>query len=541
MNTYRQCTPHAAARWAQRLAALALFVALFFAPSAYAQRSLTLWIVDAAPREAQEHEATLARVLGGARSASHIVGRAGIEEASRQGLLRVPGCLEGTRPCPPSTELLVMQSVGANMLVRLRVESTGKVHARAFDDQGEEIREVSAEGRTNQAAMSQVVAQLTGATGTLAIDSTPRGARVLLNGEDVGVTPLSRSIAIGAWDVEVTLEGWGAPAQTIVIPPDGSGRIHFTLERSLASLTVRSGTPDAYILIDGVERYELNERFWLSPGEHQVAVHAPGYTPNIQTMEFSAGIDRELRSTLYIARSELTRRRVETTRARPLMVQAGLRYSGFNSDWSTATLRGSQYDGGVACTLNDDGDCARTRIHGVGLDLETIYAWRYFELQPVGLSIYALPSPGTPQVRMNDDAATILQHDRANRLMLRLAHVGARYLVNEYFEPYARAGFSIAFDRIHMLDPATADTYSARRRAALIELRGGARARFNQMLYAYAEVGVGFELIAEHSAPAFEVAAGLGVNLADPFGRDRRAERRAQQRRESREEIPEEL
>lgn len=539
MTTYRQCISYSYTRL-ERLFLVALTLVLLFATSnAFAQRTVTLWVVDAPPREAQEQEAVLARVLGGARSTQHIVGKAGLEEASRQGAIHVPGCLDGTSPCPESSTALVLQALQANVFVRLQIEANGRINATAFDESGAEIQTVRGEGRNNQAAMSNIVAQLTGATGTLVVDSTPRGARVILNGEDVGATPLSRSVSVGAWDVELRLPGWGAPPQTIVVSPSSAGRVHFTLARNMASLTVRSGTPGAFVVIDGKDQYSLNDQIWLEPGLHEVSVQAPGYSPNTQTLEFVAGIDRELRSTLYISRAEQTRRKIATIQNRPVLVQAGLRYSGSRSDWSTGRIRNG-VDDGIRCVVSDT-DCARTRQSALGFDLEAIYSWKYLELQPLGLSVYGLMTPDSARAQLEENSASTYLLDRANRVQFRLGHVGGHYFVNEYLEPYGRLGFTLGFDRLHLLDEVTAESLKAKRTSFMMEARAGARVHFNELVYSYAEIGVGFEFVARHTKPAFELGAGIGVTLENPFATREASQRSRAIRRESQEVIPEEL
>lgn len=518
------------------LAALILgFLLALFTPVAFAQTTSTLWLFENAPREAQEHEATLSRVFEGAQNPTHIVGRSGIEDRIRRQQLRIPRCYDGHDDCTSTTGAL-MQALAVDVIVRLRVESTGVIEASAYNNRGEALQRVRAEARTNQAAMANIVAQLTGASGTLIVDSSPRGARVLLNGNDVGTTPFSRPLPVGAYEVDVQLPGWSSSSESIVVPPNGNARLQFTLERSFASLTVRSGTPGAYVLVDNTERYDLHEKFYVSPGEHEIRVLAPGYDPIVETQQFDAGVDREMRATLYISRAEQTRRRVAEIRANPLMIQAGLRYEALRSDWSTGRVTAPTRDR-IDCSLHD-GVCEQSAIHAWGMDVEALYAWRYLEIEPLGLSVYKLGSRDSVAFRLEEDAVLELQHDRARRFQLRLAHVGARFLVNEYFEPYVRAGFSLGFDRLRMTDRVSGTPYTAKRVSTQLEIRAGARIHVNRLLYGYAEIGAGMELSARHSTPAFQFAGGVGINLPSPFEPREHSETT---RRTERQDVPEEL
>jgi hypothetical protein len=67
--------------------------------------------------------------------------------------------------------------------------------------------------------------------GTLAVNSTPAGARVYVNGTAVGVTPLVlRDVAVGSRAVRVELEGYERWASVLQVVAN---------ERTVATATLR--------------------------------------------------------------------------------------------------------------------------------------------------------------------------------------------------------------------------------------------------------------------------------------------------------------
>lgn len=522
-----------------------LLVGVLPTTHAYAQsRGSTLWLVDAPSREANTHEAELAQVLVAGRGAKHVVGKAGIEDRIQTLGLDVPGCLDGTAACA-SLFAAALQALDVDLVVRFDIIKSGTVRATAYDDSGKAVRAIESEARTTRQAILRAVAEITGATGTLLVDSEPRGARVLIDGQDVGVTPLNRTMAVGSYSVDVHLPGYAQVIDTMDVPPDGSTRRSFALERLQATLTVRSGTPGAYVTIDDDRtRLPLNEGLLVDPGSHRIHVSAPGYDTVTARYDFEPGHEREVSATLALSMEELTRRRVAQIHQRPIMLQVGLRYARFGTDWSRARVT-SPGDDRIDCAIRPTtGECSRNKVNSFGIDFAAIYAWRYIEVEPLGLSFYRLGmNRNAVDYRLTDDPDVILSHVRARRTQLRIGHVGGRYLINEYIEPYGRAGFTLAFDRIvaeHLADDAK--RFTMRRPAVLFEVRAGARAHLNQLLYGYTELGFGFDLRNGGTRPAFELGAGVGVNLPDPLRVGARAENALGARRQLREEsLPEEL
>lgn len=479
-------------------------------------RARTLWLLEG--RGADAEEKRLQETLASSPTNRHIVGQQGIEEVIAQTGLTVPDCLDGTESCK-SLRAVVMRSLRVQRFVRLHIQRKGQVEAFVYNEHGDVVRHFETQQSSTQHAIMQAIAEITDATGRLRIDTTPSGATVIIDGKSVGETPFERTMDVGSYDVEVNLAGYGAVHETIDVPPEGRARRSFTLERRAATLIVRSGTPTAFVRIDdNPEPLPTNEALLIEPGVHRITVMADGYESVSEHFDFEAGKKRELNATLALSMRQISKQHVQKILDRPVLVQVGLRYMHFQTDWAQA--RGKNNDDRIACTLRPTtGACDPSTVHSFGIDLSAIYTWKYLDVEVFGLSFYRLAQPSkSVDFQLEDPAGARLSHHAGNRTLVRLGHVGGRYLINEHFEPFARLGFSFAADRVRAKDLlADGELQRFKRASVLLELRGGLRVHVNELLYGYGDLGVGFDLSHGGNTPAFEVSAGVGVNLPSPF------------------------
>lgn len=479
-------------------------------------RSRTLWLVEG--RGAQTEEQRLRDAFAAASSHRNLVGTQGIQDAIDQQGLSIPRCLDGTGECK-NQRAAAMQALGVERLVRLNIQRRGRVETFVYDDKGDVSRHFESSKSTTQQAIMDALSEVTGATGRLRIDTDPQGATVLIDGKEQGETPFAQTMDVGSYDVEVRYPGYSTVHESVDVPPDGRARRQFTLERRAATLIVRSGTPTAVVRIDdNPEPLPANEALLVEPGVHRITVEADGYDSVSEHFDFEAGKKRELNATLALSMKEVRKRHTQRIIDRPLLLQAGLRYMHFNSDWAGA--RGKNNSDHIECAVRPTtGDCDRSAVHSIGLDLSAIFTWKYLDVEVFGVSFYALAQPSKSIDFLLEDSANInLSHSSGNRTLFRLGHVGARYLINEHFEPYARVGFSFAADRVRAKNLSTDDpTQRFKRASVLLELRGGMRMHVNELFYAYSDLGVGFDITHGGNTPAFELGAGVGINLPMPF------------------------
>lgn len=122
--------------------------------------------------------------------------------------------------------------------------------------------------------------------GTLRVVSRPAGAKVLLDGQELGVTPLVLSMHPSIYAIEVRKQGYEPQHKDVGVESDKTATQTFTLSRP--GTVVMSGLPSgADVLVDGAEK--LNRSFTLAAGKHQLVVRVTGFQDFRQTFQVQAG------------------------------------------------------------------------------------------------------------------------------------------------------------------------------------------------------------------------------------------------------------
>jgi hypothetical protein len=162
--------------------------------------------------------------------------------------------------------------------------------------------QLSAEDRTTVEAALAAIQSL---VATLKITISVDGASVLIDGETVGISPLSDPLAVDLGRHTLTVRKAGFETIERVTDAVGGGEaaisITLTPRTPVSHLTVATDT-DASIRIDGqiagAGRYDGQ----LSPGTHQVAVTESGKLPYRAEVDLRDGETRTVQVTLESAR-----------------------------------------------------------------------------------------------------------------------------------------------------------------------------------------------------------------------------------------------
>jgi len=141
-----------------------------------------------------------------------------------------------------------------------------------------------------RAAVQDLTIPLRPLNGAINIESLPSGATVLLNGQDIGTTPLSHKIEGGKAHLEVRKQGFQAISEEISVTNTNRTIVrHYQLVRQSATLAFKLAPPRGTLLVNGKKS---NPKKSVSVGaniNNTVTYAKQGYVQETQTVKVSAG------------------------------------------------------------------------------------------------------------------------------------------------------------------------------------------------------------------------------------------------------------
>jgi len=137
------------------------------------------------------------------------------------------------------------------------------------------------------------------ADGQLAINSTPGGANVSVDGEFRGVTPLDTAItALRDHRVELFLEGYRKASRAARVEPEERAALEVRLEAIIGRIELTIAPADAEVVVNGASRGHGSQVLELVAREHALTVRKPGYATRQLTVTPRPDIEQALTITL---------------------------------------------------------------------------------------------------------------------------------------------------------------------------------------------------------------------------------------------------
>ena len=129
------------------------------------------------------------------------------------------------------------------------------------------------------AAPGPLLAQA-GAMGILKVECNVEGAEVIVDGNQVGVTPLMTAIAAGTHQLEIRMDGYSKHGQELSVPADKKVLVQAELEFIAGSIVVVAKPDGATVSLDGSDvgttpDVRIDN---VHPGKHTVTVTKDGYS-----------------------------------------------------------------------------------------------------------------------------------------------------------------------------------------------------------------------------------------------------------------------
>ncbi|TNE76430.1 MAG: PEGA domain-containing protein [Gammaproteobacteria bacterium] len=141
--------------------------------------------------------------------------------------------------------------------------------------------------------------QLQPADGTLQLSSTPSGAKVTVNGQYRGTTPLEVELQPDqSHQLALFYNGYQTARRSLTLAAGEQQDIEISLKANLGEVRVLATPDDAVVWIDGVQRGTQGQTFKLSARPHRIELRKPGYASITRTVTPQPGLDQVVRVNL---------------------------------------------------------------------------------------------------------------------------------------------------------------------------------------------------------------------------------------------------
>lgn len=126
--------------------------------------------------------------------------------------------------------------------------------------------------------------------GILALLSVPDSGRVIINGSQMGETPVELKLTPGTYEVEITKKGYHSSKEKIMVRGGARTNLNLELTKNTASIKLSGDLAGAKVYLDGAYAGEGVESFTsIADGSHTIDIKKEGYKPFKRTMEIKGG------------------------------------------------------------------------------------------------------------------------------------------------------------------------------------------------------------------------------------------------------------
>ena len=139
-------------------------------------------------------------------------------------------------------------------------------------------------------------------TGSISVKSKPTGARIYLDGKEVGTTPdILESVASGSHEVEVRKDGYDVSSKSVKVETDKKKSVALELQINTGSISIKSEPVEARIFLDGKEVGTTPDTLLtVTPGRHEVEVRKDRYEVWSESVDVKIGEENTLTPVLQM-------------------------------------------------------------------------------------------------------------------------------------------------------------------------------------------------------------------------------------------------
>jgi formylglycine-generating enzyme required for sulfatase activity len=226
--------------------------------------------------------------------------RAGTDPRFAFTLVEAPG-LVTVKTLPPATLPVRIngQELGSTPVLLELPRGSHRITLQGAPDFTEQSVSIEVEGR---GATQTLEVRLVSTHSPLTVTSIPKGATLLIDGAERGVTPATVSVAAGLRRVELRLPGYANASAEVEVEVGAAQTLPpFALELAAGTLKLSSNPPGAEVSIGAQSAYRGRTPLTLdlAPGQlHRIRVFKAGYKRAKRDVEVASGERSELSITL---------------------------------------------------------------------------------------------------------------------------------------------------------------------------------------------------------------------------------------------------
>lgn len=494
-----------------------------------ASNGSTVWLFDAPTLPVstlEQLESGLEEALTGDRG-KHVFGERALAEYVKTKRPAAPACLYGQGPCV-SAESFAFDALDVSLVIRVMVRKSGGSFEASYelvDRRGQPSPARIVQAANARGLAFGLVREIYNATGTVSFTTNPPGARVVVDGAQIGVTPMEHRLPIGRHAFTMQLPEHQIFEGSFEVSGKDPTRVDIGLMLMPGTLLVEQTPPGALVYVDGIaEPFDANQPVELPPGDYTFQIRAQGYESTADRVRIEPGLSarrvadlRELNPLLRdISRDAIAYNRY-TFRVSAEQSFQSTSFRGARTTIDDKDLFFRQF------TLEDgeSGSDPRRFFAARGLRFDLGYNWDNFGLGL--LSIAYLRDTDRSYAAIVEDLATgdliPAEVTQVSRLQVRPFQLNYRYFYRNVV-PTAELGLGINFQRVAMRDLNVGDdapVYSLRQTEAFWTLELGVQYFITPNWFALARynfrdhfnLGVG----TEHS-----IGIGIGGAFPNLFG-----------------------
>lgn len=418
----------------------------------------TVWLFDAPGLEGRpldELERGLKEALA-AEKGRHVIGELAFRAEVAQRAPTPPQCLRGGSSCA-TAPALVFDALSLALVIRVKVQKIGSTYEAMYTlvDRRGPGKTVDARAATMRELGFALVRNIYAATGVVSFASTPSGARVLIDGSEVGKTPMTYRAPIGTHAYRLELPNHTPVDGHVEVTGRQAAEVKASMSEAQGTLIVERAPAGAQIVFKGANNAEIfkpaDQPIALQPGTYSVQIRAEGYTSVEDKIEVKPGAT--------------TRREITLQPVNPLIRDVSrdqIIYNRYLFRFSfDYTLQSTSFRGARAQDDNLDLEFRKFADQGYdegkftdpfGVRLDLAYAWEEFGL--ILLSLGYLSDARQAQVmvqnlRTGEEMEVTMQG--VQRLQLRPFQLFYRYFYRNIV-PRIEAGIGINFQWIEVDD-----------------------------------------------------------------------------------------